>query len=62
MNKKSLALSIVAVFLFIGAAVACLFVMDFNLVSIILSAFVVLFALLVCIHCWLIANYERKHK
>lgn len=60
-SKKSLALSIVTVFVCIAVAVVCLIVMKFDWVSIALSAVIVALAVYVCVFCYLVARSMKKN-
>ena len=59
-SKKSLALSIVTVFVCLAVAVVCLIVMHFDWVSIVLSAVIVALAVYVCVFCFLVAKDNKK--
>ena len=59
MTKKSLILSIVAIFICLAVSVTCLVVMNFDWVSIILTAVNVALAVYVCIFCFKVAKANR---
>ena len=59
-SKKSLILSIITVLVCLGVAAVCLIFMNFNLVSVILSAVIVALAIYVCVFCFRVAKYNKK--
>ncbi len=59
-SKKSLILSLVAVFVCLAVAVVCLVVMKADWVSIVLSALIVALAVYVCIFCWKVARMNKN--
>ena len=60
MSKKSLILSIVAIFACLVVATVCLIVMKADWVSIVLSAIIVGLAIYVCIFCYKVAKSNKK--
>lgn len=59
-SKRSLILSLVAVFVCIAVAIVCLVVMRADWVSIALSAIIVGLAIYVCIFCWRVAKSNKQ--
>ena len=59
MSKKSLILSIVAIFVCLAVSVVCLVVMKFDWVSIVLTAVNVALAVYVCIFCFKVAKASK---
>lgn len=59
MSKKSLILSIVAIFVCIAVSVVCLVVMHFDWVSIALTAVNVALAVYICIFCYKVAKLKK---
>lgn len=58
-SKKSLILSLVAIFVCIAVAVVCLVVMKADWVSIVLSALIVGLAIYVCVFCYKVAKQNK---
>jgi len=59
-SKRSLILSLVAIFVCVAVAVVCLVVMKADWVSIALSAIIVGLAIYVCIFCWKVAKMNKQ--
>lgn len=59
MSKKSLILSLVAIFVCLAVSVVCLVVMHFDWVSIALTAVNVGLAIYICIFCFKVAKANR---
>ncbi|MEG1581545.1 MAG: hypothetical protein RR334_00090 [Clostridia bacterium] len=62
MDKKSLILCVIATLLCLGAGVVCAIIRKFDIVSAILLAVIIVFAIIVTIAIWRVAVVQKKAK